>query len=232
MADREKLLKKVQALLSITLSNGATENEALVAAQKARKLMDEHDINLTETLIREEAILSEEFMTEGRYHTSAARLMMESVSMFTDTQIYRRSHTPQNMGTITYINVVGQPGDVKFALWLMDMLSNFVLRGIETHGGSQTSRLAFAQGASIRIAARLKEAALLRKGASNSRALVLAKDYMIEDFLKRKGVSLGDESIKKADDLVAYLKGRAHGEHAQWSKPVEQQDKQRSVKNG
>jgi hypothetical protein len=125
--------------------------------------------------------------------------------------------------------VVGQPGDVKFALWLMDMLNNFVLRGVEAHGGSATARLAFAQGASIRISTRLKEAALLRKG-SGSKALVLAKDYMIEDYLKRKGVELQDEGMPKAEDLQAYLKGRAHGEHAQWSKPVEQKAKRRAVR--
>lgn len=45
---REAIIRKVQALLSKTTENGATEHEALAAADIANKLMEEHDLTYTD----------------------------------------------------------------------------------------------------------------------------------------------------------------------------------------
>ena len=46
--EREKLMDRVRALLAMTTSNGCTEAEATTAAAKAAKLMEEHDLKLTD----------------------------------------------------------------------------------------------------------------------------------------------------------------------------------------
>ncbi len=43
--DQDKLRKRIAALLSLTVENGASEAEAMVAAQKAARLMTEHNLS-------------------------------------------------------------------------------------------------------------------------------------------------------------------------------------------
>lgn|SRR5262245_18833614 len=59
---RESLLDKIRALLSKTVANGCTQEEALAALAKARAMMDVHDVDDDElALTREEkAILMRE----------------------------------------------------------------------------------------------------------------------------------------------------------------------------
>lgn len=45
--DRDAILKRLRALLSLTVENGASETEAMLAADKAAKLMAEHSLTYT-----------------------------------------------------------------------------------------------------------------------------------------------------------------------------------------
>lgn len=46
--EREKIVERVRALLSMTVENGCTESEAMVAAEKAAKLMEAYDLTFTD----------------------------------------------------------------------------------------------------------------------------------------------------------------------------------------
>lgn len=61
----EKIQKKITYLLNITVENGATENEALMAMLKARELMAKYDMYVSET-----STTAEDFLTEGKCNTS------------------------------------------------------------------------------------------------------------------------------------------------------------------
>ena len=44
----EKIIEKIKKLLNMTQENGASENEAIVAALRAQKLMAEYNINVAD----------------------------------------------------------------------------------------------------------------------------------------------------------------------------------------
>jgi len=50
--EREKVKQRVAKLLNVTLDRGASENEALLAAEKAEELMVHYDIQLSELSLR------------------------------------------------------------------------------------------------------------------------------------------------------------------------------------
>jgi Protein of unknown function (DUF2786) len=50
--ERQKVKQRVAKLLNVTLDRGASENEALLAAEKAEELMVHYDIQLSELSMR------------------------------------------------------------------------------------------------------------------------------------------------------------------------------------
>ena len=43
--EKENILKRIQKLLKMSEDNGASENEAMLAAQKAQELLSEHNLS-------------------------------------------------------------------------------------------------------------------------------------------------------------------------------------------
>jgi len=60
--ERDKIRKRIAALLARTVENGATEAEAMLAAQKAAKLMREHNLSYSSTA----EIEAEEHVSDAR----------------------------------------------------------------------------------------------------------------------------------------------------------------------
>lgn len=60
----EKIIAKIRKLLNMTQENGASENEAIMAALKAQKLMAEYNINIAdiETCDDSMTIIEESFV--------------------------------------------------------------------------------------------------------------------------------------------------------------------------
>ena len=54
--DKDAIAHKIRSLLAKTVENGATEAEAMLAAEKARKIMDEHRLTQTDIEIEAEEI--------------------------------------------------------------------------------------------------------------------------------------------------------------------------------
>jgi hypothetical protein len=45
---KEEVIKKIQKLLAMSQANGASENEAMMAASKVQQLLQEHNLSLGE----------------------------------------------------------------------------------------------------------------------------------------------------------------------------------------
>jgi len=43
--EKESILKRIQKLLKMSEDNGASENEAMLAAKKAQELLSEHNLS-------------------------------------------------------------------------------------------------------------------------------------------------------------------------------------------
>ena len=46
--EKESVLKRIQKLLQMSIENGASENEAMLAADKAQKLLQEHNLSISD----------------------------------------------------------------------------------------------------------------------------------------------------------------------------------------
>ena len=46
--EKESVLKRIQKLLQMSVENGASENEAMLAADKAQKLLQEHNLSISD----------------------------------------------------------------------------------------------------------------------------------------------------------------------------------------
>ena len=92
---RESLIMKIRALLSKTVENGCTENEALAAATLAATLMEEYDLTFKDV---EKEIRDQKFDTNrrpfghygpsGRRHTPAVRDCVRDVASFFDCEYW------------------------------------------------------------------------------------------------------------------------------------------------
>jgi predicted oxidoreductase (fatty acid repression mutant protein) len=66
MTDKESIIQKIQKLLAMSKANGASENEAMTAANRVQKLLQEHNLSLGDIKDNEivEPIDSESFEAE------------------------------------------------------------------------------------------------------------------------------------------------------------------------
>ncbi|MGY8976296.1 MAG: DUF2786 domain-containing protein, partial [Alphaproteobacteria bacterium] len=46
--EKESILNRIQKLLKMSTENGASENEAMLAADKAQKLLQEHNLSIAD----------------------------------------------------------------------------------------------------------------------------------------------------------------------------------------
>ena len=124
---RANLVRRIKAILSKTIENGATEAEAMSALAKAQAMMREHGLDNA-------AIQLEEFV-QAKCEKAAARRMnfhfqlAHGVGMFTGCFAWRR-------GEDKLIEFAGRQSDVLFATWLIDALDGFANRQALSYVGS------------------------------------------------------------------------------------------------
>ena len=93
-AQRGKILDRVRALLSMTIENGCSEHEAMTAAAKAAKLMEEYDLTFSDVnAIKGDRVgkQSKPFSASNKSHEMHAAGIYVSVSIgnFFDCKVWR-----------------------------------------------------------------------------------------------------------------------------------------------
>ena len=78
MADNEKIMEKIRALLEKTVENGASEAEAIEAAKAAQRLMAKYKISEV-TAPEMEKIDSTEFETRKQWQTELANVLAKNL---------------------------------------------------------------------------------------------------------------------------------------------------------
>jgi len=218
----ESVAKKIRALLAMAApGSGATEAETILAAHKARELMDTYNITQTEAELRADPVVEDIRWSQGRYDDYAKLGIPSAVAKYTDTTIwYDRNGR---------LHVLGQQADVTFARWLLDTLMGFVARGAAEYQGSHTEKRNFAMSAAARICRRmLDEVEARNKAKPQGRDLVdVTKQALIKDWLDAQGLKFRKGSKKEFDANAA---GLAHGDAARWDKPVGNTDDTRRLK--
>ena len=226
MMNREALHDKIRALLAKTTANGCTEAEELAALDKARAMMDAYEVT------EEELQLSK---------AEAAVLRAEPPEDVRDPhQIKMAPHPGRQVNSAIAqifrqvgdgLKFCGLPGDVEFAMWLIDHLADFVQAELASHlicclaPRSERRRIikGFVEGCTGRISDRMVD--LCRRSAAertdNSRALMVIKSSAIADTLKALGIKLRSSSGRCGNvNEAAYEAGRRAGDQASFGRPV------------
>jgi len=240
MTEREKVAAKIKALLAKSVENGATEHEAIAAATKAAKLMEEHNLTMTEAEIISEGFEMRSETWESDKATALARkLLSKAVSVFTDTRIWTDPDKSRKF--------FGLKPDVIFAQFLYDSLTEFVVRRYNAFVEEELAAFAkqygiplesakrrisfedamenFIMGVTGRISERLVQHRVHARAKSDSgRDLVPINKFSLvtQALYDQHNIKLASKNYtaKQAPDRDAHSAGYAAGNEAGFSKPV------------
>ncbi|MGO9119092.1 MAG: DUF2786 domain-containing protein [Desulfomonilaceae bacterium] len=188
----EDVLSKVKKLFE--LSNSPNENEAALAAAKARELLARYNLSIAD-LPTDDAnsalAATEASVRVGKAVRSWVKGLLIHVAEGFDCQhIIRRRH-----GSETVLSFIGTPADAEVAIYtfrfLYRQLDSFVERALprlrrENKGWSATAlRYAYLDGAVTRIGERFREQTKVIRAAERRacKDLVVLKDQIIDNYM-------------------------------------------------
>lgn len=230
--NRQRLAAIVQALLSKTVENGATEEEALAAAQKAQEFMDRY--HLDHGALGMETEGTHEYRQPSDWDTAQIKfLLLSRIAQFTDTRCWRNGPGTKKHGTdFTFF---GLKSDTDFASWLLESLSTFVVQQSTAYRLAcilddpldqltKDGEASFQLGCIDRINERLRALVEARKTTATGRALIPLKNQIVERDFRKLGIRLttGTSRLSGADSR-AHGAGRAAGDRASFGRPVSAQ---------
>ena len=162
---REKAATIIQALLNKTTENGASEAEAMAAAEKARELMDRYQIEAGSAGLEKEGAFKVT-VKRGHYKTLALKdRIAYAVAQFCDSKVWLTKSSDE-------MHFFGLKSDADFAGWLIVSLERFVASGALAYIASQPrmdarprweAEKVFLLGACVRISERLMTLTAERK---------------------------------------------------------------------
>jgi Protein of unknown function (DUF2786) len=223
---REGLLGKIRALLNKTMESGCTEAEAMAALDKARAMMDAHEITEAELQLtkEEKAVLRSEPPDSLDPHNIKWHLM-GAVADFCNCEAWqkRRRDTKQ-------VEFCGLQSDAQLATWLLDTLTQFVQAELARHlmdtlppkGERRRVIRGFVQGCCDRIGHRLRALCAQSAAAatSNGRELVLVKNAAVTAKMEECDIRVRGGCLGGQTNDAGYDAGQAAGDRASFGRPV------------
>jgi hypothetical protein len=196
----------VRALLAKTTENGATEAEAMSAAEKARELMDRYQLEIGAAAVEAEGAHK---VVLKRSHVKTLTIkerLAASVASFADVKCWLHKATDE-------LTFFGLKSDAELAAWLIVSLEQFVATGALAYIASQPfmearvrweAEKAYMLGAVGRINERLatltrERSAAMAAKTGDGRSLIVLKDDVVErafaslDLKLRKGGKFATE---------------------------------------
>lgn len=232
---QKKIAARIKALMAKTAENGATEEEALSAMQKARELMDKYGLTM-EAIKADAETIAKQTMTRDDFKTFVIKDWLAlNVGAYCDCKVWM----DRKAGTYTFF---GTEQDRQFAIWLLGSLDTFVrnqtIRFMDDKGykggkGPWDLQKGFMTGCLDRINRRLH--ALIeerkRQKAGNGRSLVVVKMQLVERAFNQIGMNLrkASRSGGKKGDGSAFAAGQAAGDRASFSRPVNSNGQVRAI---
>ena len=232
--NKDAVLRKIKALLSKTIENGVTEDEAIAAAAKAAALMDKYHIDASAAGITEDEFDRVEVLARMAWQLPAYEWIANAISAFTGCFAVKAS---VGVGKRYAIRFFGKQSDVDFADWLCRSLGDFILRGLESDElamrfgrrmdakAVNDYRRGYLLGATHRISERLRTITRDRAAAAPSgcKALIPANRALVaEQEYRSRGNMVGKASPKKRVTVSrrGLDEGHARGDAASFGRPV------------
>jgi hypothetical protein len=237
MGERDKIKERVAKLLNVTLNRGATESEAMTAAERAAELMAHYDIEASELSIRSARATKQSVAVRKYGSMNIAAPVAHHVGQLCDCMHWwSREIDPRDTDLptlwqrrVSTIVFFGLPADAEIAGYLFDLISNTIVAEIEVYKESanyqreveagvngRTAITSFVNGMEETICSRLdamrdEKHQVVRE--ATGRALVIVKEEQIKADFEATGIKLstGYESTRGAGSAGASASGRAAG---------------------
>lgn len=213
--ERSRIIKKVHGLLSKTVDNGCTENEAIAAAAKAGELMDFYNLEITDIEIRETKCRHLEIELSTSIGGKLDSCIV-AIGRFCDTKTWytrgRKSYTADNKPSLVrgaVYHFFGLEQDVEIVEYLYKILDAAIETELAAFKLSEaylmsprkkTATKTFCRSFSGRIYSRLTAMKIERVNElakhdktmeRTGRSLVLVKqDYIEDEFDRDLGIKL------------------------------------------
>lgn len=229
-AERERIIELMKKLARITVERGASEQEAVFAANKLAALKEEWDVQQDELTIRTDAagMLTDFYTSFGSYRDNARWTSVASaISQYTHTKVwlsYQDIDLGMGLGVqhSTDIKFFGYPLDVATAVSLTSIAFTAITGESQKYGkelrmrqGSKKRRdliHAFQYGMAQRLAERILDM-IQRYKASSSTALIPLKDQLVTEEYARLNLKLRSAvGYSGSVDGAAMARGRAAGD--------------------
>jgi hypothetical protein len=224
--EKESVLKRIQKLLKMSTENGASENEAMLAADKAQKLLQEHNLSIADIKddsqvepMESEDVEVDRDLWKGYIRNATAKLYFCSTysTMKLDTH-YKR---------VKVITFVGRKSNRMVATEMCKYFINTVERLADEEfrevPGSRAAinkmAHAFKQGAASKLSSRLKKRyeeiapEYIPQGNPDGLPVLYKNEQMaITKWLEDQGIRLRSaKSSMSIRDRVAYSRGSEKG---------------------
>ena len=223
---KESILKRIQKLLKMSEDNGASENEAMLAAKKAQELLSEHNLSRADIQddsqvepIERETYDAERDNWQGWIQSATAKLYF--------CQFFSKTGVDSNYKRVNQAVFVGRKSNRIVAKSMCDYFINTVKRladkEFETVPGSKSAinkmKRAFILGCATRLQKRINERfneiAPPYEGIQNPDGLPMLyknEQKAITDWLRNQGVRVvSKKSSFSVRDRAAYENGKQKG---------------------
>jgi hypothetical protein len=225
--EKESVLNRIQKLLKMSTENGASENEAMLAADKAQKLLQEHNLSIADIKddsqaepMDSEDIEVDRDLWKGYIRNATAKLY------FCTT--YTTMKLDKHYKKVKVITFVGRKSNRMVATEMCKYFINTVNRLADEEfrevPGSRASinkmAHAFKQGAASKLSSRLNDRyneiapAYIPQGNPDGLPVLYKNEQMaITKWLEQKGIRLRSaKSSMSIRDRVAYSRGSEKGD--------------------
>jgi Protein of unknown function (DUF2786) len=227
--ERDRIKERVAKLLNLTLDKGASENEAMMAAEKAAELMAFYDIEASELSIRSARATKQTVSARKYGKMIIAAPVAHHVAQLCDCMYWGSTEE-----TGKHYTFFGLPADAQIAAYLFDLISNGIATEVAmykaspdylistgTHGRTLVS--SFIADMEDRICARVdalqeeKQSAIQK---ATGRSLVVIKAAQIVEDFKATGIRLVSSGITRSTGGGGYANGQTAGERVPLSSGV------------
>lgn len=236
MSTREQIIDRIEKIMRKTRENGCTEAEVEAAARMARKLMDEHNVELAEVLAKEERSLGAEDIVEEVARKTNTGVnhevtLINVVSDLCDVKGYMRHYDRLDSRKIEVV-FVGLPVDIAAAkmLYLELVIACRALARGNVGPGWSKKHYWYCHGFVLGLAQKIRDDKLRAKSKNAGTALVVVKDQLITEhmakkhLITRKARSLDGERANSREFRQGVRDGREYDARADRSQKINGRD--------
>jgi len=234
-SDIESVKATIAKLITLANNEGATENEARVAMDRAKKLMAKH--SLEEAQVMREKIKqgvdinavqeSADCFYEGKFWNWEHRLGWKIAPIFECQAIRGYKQHDWDVGEeMRQMHFVGIPNDLALVLYFFDYCQDEIARHMELAypNGGQRKQNSFALGMVERILERLREFYTRYKEemSSDCTDIVIFKADAVQKAYDAAFPNAKTTRLSSRPLSAEYMKGREAGEHVHLSSNLSQ----------